>query len=164
MTTAVKMKVDTRKLDQLVKRLQNAHVKVGILASKGGRTPHPDSDLSMIEIAAVHEFGSPKAGVPQRSFIRSAFDLDELRKVTAMVGSRILIGRVSFRAALAVLGQWGVAQVQANIARGIDPPLAAATLEKRRRIQKRRKGRDIPLINTGRLRQSIAYEIVEGSS
>ena len=48
------------------------------------------------------------------------------------------------------------------MARGIAPPLAASTLEKRKRIQPGRVGKDTPLIDTGRLRQSVTYEVREG--
>ena len=50
-------------------------VRVGVLADqpkkeRGGGV----GTLSLVEVAALHEFGAPGAGIPQRSFIRATVD------------------------------------------------------------------------------------------
>lgn len=154
-----------RKLERELERRKNAHVMVGVLASRGGGQKHPDSDLSMVEIAAIHEFGSPAAHIPQRSFIRSAFEKrgvrGEFNRLARKLAKGIITGRLPVSQALGLLGEWGVAKVRARMAEGVPPPLAASTLAKRRRVQKGKAGSDKPLIDTGRLRQSITYEVVD---
>lgn len=142
---------------------RKASVKVGVLSSKGGDEKHPGSDLSMVEIAAIHEFGSPAANIPERSFIRSSFapgsGLHELTEFTKKLGRALYAEKIFLRQALEALGAWGVARVQATMSKGVPPPLAPSTLARRAKVQTGAAGRDVPLIDTGRLRQSIAYEV-----
>lgn len=181
-----RIKIDDRVLRAIEANLTKAHVKVGLLAERGAAEKHPDSDLSLLEIGAIHEFGnrphpgsqpefgqgssdSPYANTPQRSFIRSAFTgaRAEPKKHEALLqrlGKGVITGKLRLYDALEILGQWGVARVQENMARTIPPPLAASTLKARRRIQKNKSGSDKPLINTGRLRQAVAYIVKMGES
>ena len=45
-------------------------VRVGVLddAPKDPHKGEKPSGMSLLEVAAVHEFGAPAAGIPQRSF------------------------------------------------------------------------------------------------
>ncbi len=179
------MKIDDHVLRAIEANLRDAHVKVGLLAERGASEKHPDSDLSLLEIGAIHEFGnrshpgsqpefgqgssdSPYANTPQRSFIRSAFDgpraePDKHQALLVKLGKGVVTGKMRLYDALEILGQWGVARVQENMSRGIPPALAPSTLARRKRIQKNRRGSDKPLIDTGRLRQAIAYVVKIGT-
>ena len=57
-----------RKLLSNVKGAKESHVLVGVFASAGDTE---GGEFSLAELAAVHEFGSPENGIPERSFIRS---------------------------------------------------------------------------------------------
>lgn len=151
-------------IERAVARLGRLEARVGVMAKAGASSQ--DSSFGMAELAYVHEFGSPKAGVPQRSFLRSTFEEQgpALEKLSARAAKAVVEGRVAPEAAVALLGEWGVARVRENMTRGINPPLAPATLEKRKRIQAGKVGRDTPLINTGRLRQAVTYDVREGGS
>lgn len=137
---------------------KESHVKVGIIASKGGKSSAGDGDLTMIELAAIHEFGSPAAGIPQRSFIRSTFARQEnhtaLAELTAKLTTKIIHG-MKLDHALGLIGSWAVARIRETIdgrlTQGNEPQEnAPATI--------RKKGSDLPLVDTGRLKQALAWK------
>lgn len=141
-----------RKLAQQVGQLGQQRVKVGVLASSGGRQRR--GSITMAELATIHEFGSPAANVPERSFIRRTFTAKE-SEVTAMITR--LLGAVvnkgmSASRALELLGAFAAAEVKKTITEGVSPPNAPSTVAK--------KGSSRPLIDTGRLLGSIQYKVV----
>ena len=128
-------------------------VKVGVLASKDGDAQVAPG-FTMVDLATTHEFGSPSAGIPERSFIRATFaDTTALEKVTKPLAKALVTGKLSMRDALDKLGLWGATAVKKFITAGdpIAPPLKAATITA--------KGSDRPLVDTGRLVGSIQWEI-----
>jgi hypothetical protein len=148
-------------IERAIKRLGRLEARVGVMGKSGAASGDPR--FGMAELAYVHEFGSQKAGVPQRSFIRSAFD-DQgaaLVKLASQVAKAVVEERISPEDGVALIGEWGVARVRENMVRGIAPPLAPSTLAKRKRIQPGKAGSDKPLIDTGRLRQAVTYEVGE---
>lgn len=148
-----------KKLREQAKKLAGQpHVKVGVLASQGGDAPHEGGEISMVGLAAVHEFGSPSRGIPERSFLRSAFAGDgkkSLAKTCARLYKQVLSGKMTTKQALEVLGQWAAARVKRGITagEGIPPPLKPETIK--------RKGSSRTLVDTGQLVNSITYEVVE---
>lgn len=143
---------------------KESHVKVGIIASKGGKDTTADGGLTMIELAAIHEFGSPAAGIPQRSFIRSTFAREEnhrqLVELTAKLTQKVIHG-MPLERALGLIGAWAVARIRETIdkrlTQGPDPQEnAPATI--------RKKGSDLPLVDTGRLKQSLTWKVWLGAA
>jgi hypothetical protein len=65
----------------------------------------------------------------------------------------VLLGRLSEDAALGLLGTKAVGEIQKRMARGIKPDNAPSTIAA--------KGSSTPLIDTGRLRQSVTYAVVD---
>lgn len=136
-------------------------VLVGFLATEAG------DDL--ITYAAANEFGTDV--IPERSFLRSTVDLhraDYEKELADAVG--LMIDSVSKggvfsgggRAAIAQakkalqrLGLRAVGDVQAQIVEIRDPPNAPSTIA--------RKGSSNPLIDTGRMRQSVSFVVVDGT-
>lgn len=146
------------------KAAQESHVKVGIIAKKGGNQPAADGGITMIELAAIHEFGSPAAGIPQRSFIRSTFARDDVRKhmgeLTGKLVTKVIHG-MKLQTALGLLGAWGVSQIKSTIKErqttGPEPQRNAdATIA--------RKGSDLPLVDTGRLLNALAWLVRLGAN
>lgn len=143
---------------------EEAHVSVGVLASKGGDEQHDEkSGLTLLQIAAIHEFGSPAANIPERSFIRltlAAMD-EELQEVLRKLARKVVMEGMEVETALAILGQWCVAQIRGTITGSNEAfaplwdPLKPATIAA--------KGSDRPLVDTGRLLQAIQYEVRPGS-
>ena len=113
--------------------------------------------VSLAMVAAVHEFGSPEQGIPERSFLRggirraapklNAVNIDSLRKV--------LLGKMTIEQAIEKLGVVAAGEVKREFVVGTFAPNKPATIK--------RKGSSRPLIDTGSLRQSITY-VVEGAS
>lgn len=156
---AGKEKIDTAAWVKLRERLgQVKHagrVKVGVLASAG---PVPGEAFTMAELAAVHEFGSPAAHIPERSFLRRTFDLRrrDIHKLVENVTEHFVEGTYSIDQALGVLGEWMVAAVRNTIvSRQVVPRLEES--EAGRRTIARKKS-TLTLVDTGRLLSSIAWE------
>jgi hypothetical protein len=113
--------------------------------------------VSLAMVAAVHEFGSPEQGIPERSFLRggirratpklNAVNIDSLRKV--------LLGKMTIEQAVEKLGVVAAGEVKREFVVGTFVPNKPATIA--------RKGSSRPLIDTGSLRQAVTY-VVEGAS
>lgn len=160
----LKVNVDKRVWVKLLKRItrSRARVRVGVLQSGDGGTVH--GEITMVELAAIHEFGAPKANIPERSFIRRTFidNRGELKQMQAQLARAIITGGkgvnqhttgMTVRGAMEILGTWGAAKVKNTISQtDIPPPLKEATIAA--------KGSSKPLVDTGQLLQSITYEVV----
>lgn len=146
-------------LQDRMKKLAKAgpFVKIGILSDGS----HQGSDIGLVEIGAIHEFGSPSAGIPERSFIRSTFDRehDQLEKLTEKLATKVMNGEMSAEQALGLLGAWGAGQVQRTIVErlttGPEPQeLKPATIA--------RKGSSTPLVDHGLLKAAITWKVEGG--
>lgn len=134
-----------RGYDALMRDLafQGMHVEVGV--RDDGRQP----DLPML--AAVHEFGN--SHVPERSFLRATVDGNRARygRLLREAAHKIVHRRAKPVNALSKVGRTVVFDVQRRISSRIDPPNAPSTIAA--------KGSDVPLVDTGRLRASIDFEV-----
>lgn len=139
-------------IPDFIKQLQAADglsVRVGVLSSDNG-------DLAAY--AAANEFGARiKRGegeivIPERSYLRSTLDKPSTAKriLKAMLG--LTKPGESARDQMDRAGVVLVGEVQEQIRRGDYAPNAPSTVAK--------KGSDRPLIDTGRLIQSISHEVV----
>lgn len=138
---------------------QESHVKVGIV----GPSAKADHDgISMVDLAAIHEFGAPKVNIPERSFIRRTFvqKQKETGKMISALTAKFIQGQ-SLEKTLSQLGLWASTEVKKTITTGEGlagegggfrgEPLKPATIA--------RKGSDRPLIDTGRLVNAITYKV-----
>jgi hypothetical protein len=125
--------------------------KIGKFLRKAAGT----SRLTVREIGAIHELG---LGVPKRSFIAAWVDEDASAINYQLTNMGKGLVRKNNPVPLETLanqfGLWSVGRIQQRISDGIDPPLAPSTIA--------RKGSSTPLINTGQLRSSITYRLLEG--
>jgi phage gpG-like protein len=129
-------------------------VRVGVLSD----SPKKDKDgeetgISLVEVAAVHEFGAPSANVPQRSFIRATADAQagEIQRLEEVLGAQMIDGILTEDKALGLLGSKVAAMMQARITSNIPPPLKAETVD--------RKGSSVALVDTGQLKASITFAV-----
>ncbi len=120
--------------------------KVGVFGAKASNTHDAESGLSNGELAAIHEFG---AGVPERSFVRAWVDLNKpaIQSQLKETATAVASGNFDIYAGMHRFGQWADLEVVKRITAHIPPPNAPATI--------RRKGSNIPLIDTGKLLGSI---------
>lgn len=159
---AQKPKLDDRAWKELRRKViemaAGSRVKVGVLSEAGGDKEHNDDGITLVELAAIHEYGSPAANIPERSFIRRTFSekAEELAKMQEKLVAAIVNRKMDVRTALEALGQWGAAEVKKTIKTGphIPPPLKKKTAD--------RKGSDRPLVDTGLLANSVTHVVEIG--
>lgn len=125
-------------------------ILVGVFEREGAM-PHGDDAFTVLDVAAVHEFGT--ATIPQRSFIRAWFDenLERAREALRRLMVQALQGKMTPEQCVEKFGLWVQGEIQKRIAQGIPPPLAESTVEK--------KGSSVPLVNTGQLRSSVTFRV-----
>lgn len=144
-------------LVERIGKLSKASVRVGVLEDRGAEAKSTDdgaaSTMTVIEVATIHEFGAPAAGIPARSFLRGTVDeqMAEIRADQHKIAVAVISGKLDLRRGLDQLGARIAAKIQQRIARGIQPPLNARTIA--------RKGSSKPLVDTGQLRSSISWEV-----
>lgn len=149
-TATIKKDIDFRAFDDLRKRIEAGKhvVRVGV---PSGTTEADGTPVALI--AAVHEFGSPERGIPERPFLRTTIQANKGKYVQLNRKNLVAVlnKTMTVEQALGQLGEVAKGDVQANIRDGTFKPLEDATIK--------RKGSKKPLIDTGQLRQSIAWEI-----
>ena len=120
-------------------------VKVGLPKESND---YPDG-TSVIMVGAVHEFGSDKMNIPERSFLRSTV-IEKKRDYKALfrkLSFKIITGGMDTKTALGLIGLQVQTDVQDKIVDIDSPPL------------KYRDGN--PLFDTGHLIDSITFEVDE---
>lgn len=169
--------IDWRVFDKLRDRINSGThaVRVGV---PSGAAEADGTPLAMI--AAVHEYGSPSRGIPERPFLRTAIQ-ENAKKYVALNRInlvKVVRGELTVELALGQLGAMATGDVQAKIRDGDFKPLDPKTIAARRRARsdgysaslqrnvskKEAAGNpagpiDSPLIDSGQLRQSISWEI-----
>lgn len=149
---SARVTVQDKGAEALLKRLKSkASVRIGILSDEAKSTTGSGTAMTLLEVAAIHEFGAPAAGIPMRSFLRATIDEKEgeIQSVLQALAKQIVVDGLNPNTAMERAGAYGQGLVQARIAEGIAPPNAPATIE--------RKGSSTPLIATGQLRSAITY-------
>jgi hypothetical protein len=141
-----KLRKSTAELDKLRKTLQTMGakaVKVGVLGSDG-------SDI--VQVATFNEYGTQN--IPERSFIRSTMTANQAKYAKGLKRAfeAVLDNRIGPEQALGLVGLEVQKDIQARITELRDPPNADATVAA--------KGSSNPLIDTGRLRQSVTFDVV----
>lgn len=123
-------------------------VKIGF---PQGPTEKDGTPVAMI--AAVHEFGVPSKGIPERSFLRSSIaeNMPKYLRLNRANLLRIMHGKISPDAALSLLGEMAAGDAKKMIRNGNFVPLSPATI--------RAKGSDKPLIDTGTMLQTLTYKV-----
>lgn len=129
-----------------IEELKRNQVFVGFQAGQVA----DDKGVDMAQIAMFNELGTSTA--PARPFLRDSVDENEdvirdqcgkeLKKLTTGATAETVLKRV---------GALGVRLVQEKIESGSFEPNAPSTIKK--------KGSDKPLIDTGRMRQSVKYVV-----
>jgi hypothetical protein len=165
--------------------IAEARVRVGVLADKGGAAIVPGTSLNMVALAAIHEFGSPAARIPERSFIRSTFEQpDVVRRIRALAlrGAKKLLAEGPLRMnelelALGAIGAFAAGAIRKTVKMRMtvgpeDQRLRPSTVAKRmatphmqriiKRLAKQGKapGDPVPLLDTGRLLNAVSWLVV----
>lgn len=153
----IKVTVDkTTDLMAQIKSLTQSRVLVGVPAEEATREGEPINNAT---IAYIHDNGAPEANIPARPFmhpgIMSAEDKIAKRfkdgAVRTLKGDKDAVDQT-----MTAVGLTAQSAIRNKISEGIPPPLAPRTL-----AQRRRRGRsgEIPLIDTGQLRNAINFVV-----
>ena len=140
---------EQRRLEKLLQKMAKApHVAVGILQDEPA-----SENFSLLDLAVTHEFGSKDGRIPQRSFMRATCDAkrDAHFGLISRLQQKIIEGRVGIGQALGTIGSVIEKDIVQSINAGIAPQLKPATIK--------RKKSSKALIDTGRLKGSIAHEV-----
>ena len=149
--TTVKITDKDLGYQSLLRRLlPGPELTVGI-HNEEGMKKHEKSDLSILAIGIIHEFGA--GVVPERSFIRAWFDQNEeqIKADIYFAALQVVNGTITRDAALQALGDKFVRGIHARMLAGIPPPLTKAVAK--------RKGHDIALIDTAEMFDAITAKI-----
>lgn len=141
-----RMTADGKKLQKMLKELAEKEVRVGFQAGKA--TEEDGTDIC--DIAAWNELGT--VHIPARPFLRQSVD-DNVSKINSFLQSKKkdLMRGVTAEQVLKEIGIFQKDLIQEKITEGQFTPNAESTVKK--------KGSSKPLIDTGRMRQSVNYEI-----
>lgn len=123
-------------------RIPDKQVSVGVLGKSG-------SDL--VTIAAANEYGTSDGHIPSRPFLRTALRDKSLVSFVRKQAASYFKDVQNLNDALSKIGIFAVGLIQKQIGSSTPPPNKLSTIK--------RKGSSATLIDTGRLRQSISWEI-----
>lgn len=142
---------DGVKFQKMLKELAEKEVRVGF--QQGKATDENGTDIC--DIAAWNELGT--VHIPARPFLRQSVD-DNLSKINNFLQEKKkdLVRGISAEQVLKEIGIFQKDLIQEKITDGDFAPNAESTVKK--------KGSSKPLIDTGRMRQSVNYEIKKKGS
>lgn len=135
-----------KKFEKMLKELSSLEVRIGFQKGKASE----DDGTDICDVAAWNELGT--VNMPSRPFLRKSVDENEGAINSFLRSKKNDI--VSGASAEQVLKEIGIFQkdlIQEKITGGSFAPNAASTI--------RKKGSSKPLIDTGRMRQSVDYVI-----
>jgi hypothetical protein len=134
------------KLRELTEKLaQPATVRIGFLEN----SRYPDG-TPVAMIAAIQDFGAPRAGVPPRPFFRNMIAARKGEWPAAIAGQLKATG-YDVELTLKRTGEAVAGQLRESIQQTNVPPLKPATIK--------RKGFSKPLVDTGEMLKSVSYEV-----
>jgi len=148
---------EVAKYTEQMKKLSKQEVVVGIPADKNKQ--HYGSAETNAGIGAIHEYGAPVVGIPQRSFLRLPLTL-KAKEIFALLKKDLKFSKIDTKKALGRLGAKGQSVVleafdtQGN---GKWAELKPSTVRGRKKGSG--EGTDKPLRDTGQLKQSITFEV-----
>lgn len=136
------------------------HVAVGILGEKAARTKKvregdETRDVTVADVATWLHYGTSR--IEPRPFIAIALERHraEIQKRFARIARGVLEEKLTLDQGLGLMGETVAGEIKKTIAEGVPPPNKEATIE--------RKGSSTPLIDTGQLRGSVAFQVRDGA-
>lgn len=143
-----KLTPEGKRFLEAIKEIADLEVRIGFQA---GEAEHDGVDLC--EIAAYNELGT--VHIPSRPFIRDSVDnhMDEISANIAEWCRKIVRGEMQAHEMMMNIGMMQKGLIQQSIAEGGFEPNSPETI--------RRKGSDMPLVDSGQMRQSVNYLIVQ---
>jgi hypothetical protein len=127
-------------------------LKVGMVGPKAGEKEE-GSDLSLADLATIHEYGTEDGHIPERAPVRKTMIAmrDEMTVSMRKIAYGIYTGKADPRTALGLLGQKVAARIKLTITGGVQPGNAASTIA--------RKKSSKPLVDHGQLVNAYSYVV-----
>ncbi len=146
-----KMTKEGEKLKQVIKECKEKAVYVGFNSSSGSE----ENGASIVDVAVWNEFGTEH--MPSRPFMRDTLrnNKDEIKSMLAS-GMKSMIASGDAEKTFNMVGSKVKGMVQQEIRDGEFEPNAPSTIKQ--------KGSSHPLIDTGRMRQSVVYVVRQKGS
>lgn len=148
---------DTKKiqdrLESISKEFDGMMAQIGFPSGK-----KYEDGTNVAEVAAIHEYGAPKAKIDARPFFRPAIKKhhDEWVDVLKDKIPDVLSKKETSFDVLDYVGRIAAANVQKEISEVTSPPLKEETIK--------RKGFDKPLIDTGYMLASVTNSVAKKGS
>jgi hypothetical protein len=139
-----------------IEKLKTCSIKAGVTQDTGAAMN--EDGVTVATYATYNEFGVRKHGkevIPSRPFIRGWVDSkrEQIAKTIEKLYGQVNDGKMFGATALNRLGQYAEYGIRSYLRNGSFVPNSERTVKM--------KGSSRPLIDTGTLRNSIRYEIVE---
>lgn len=144
-------------------------VAVGIrgasgLAKKKGPDGKDSIAFTLVDVATVQEFGSESRNIPARAPIRNAVEKNKEKyfEQKKKIWDAVVLGGTtenSIARALGILGESVRSDIRAGIRANLPPPLAVATIERRRHRAIAPTNSTTALQDTGQLVQGMTYKV-----
>ena len=129
--------------------LNNKSILIGVTQKSDARS----DGMNNATLAMVHEFGSPKHNIAERSFLRVPLSQNQ-EKITTLAKKQVykaLSSETNVITPLEEIGVFSSNLCKMAITDGLTPALKPATIK--------RKKSSKPLIDTGNLLNSITWEV-----
>ena len=143
-----------RKLREQFER-EEMQILVGVPEGAGSYTSEGGQQLTIATIAAINEFGTADGHIPARPFLSTAIEegAPKFVRVVELGLPKVLAGDQPMSWLMHRVGNIAKSEVQQKITDIRTPPNAKSTIAKKKSSN--------PLIDTGALRNSIDYLIID---
>lgn len=149
MATVIDKDLGYTRIFRDIKELDKRGIKIGFMGNDSV------DGVSVVDYATYNEFGTSR--IPARPFMQTTADQkrEEVLKFSEHLVGKMIDGGISADMVLKNLGEFYQAKIQETIRKAKEwaVPNAPATVA--------RKGSSSPLIDTGRMVNSVRYEIVK---
>lgn len=156
-----------KRIKSQLKKADDSYVGIGLFADKVKETAQssqrPLKNLNIAQVGAINEWGLPSKNIPSRPFLKIAYEKykDKIVQYKANLLKKVYDGKITFEQGLDRLGLLHQGQIQRTIGESSLFEQNAPSTKKIKESKTRRgsSGSSKPLIDTGRMRQSITYEV-----
>ena len=147
------------KLEAFAKTFRKLELRVGWFS-----TSQYEDGTPVAYVATIHEYGSSKAGIPPRPFMRPTVEREEnnWRRFIAQEAPKILDGRQTVEGLFEILGLNISGEIAKSISEVTEPALLEATiLAKTRKMADAKTvgALDKPLVESGLMIGSVTYTV-----
>ena len=158
--TSMKVKLNTKGLDNLRRRIKSASSHVSKVGFWNGTSN--DGEMSIASLAFLQEYGRPQTVlynfIPARAFFRMSVmnvidNRSDVRHYMKVALQQIISGKQTTQQSLRMVGEIYEEEVKAIITYFDEPPNAARTISM--------KGKDDPLVASGHMRDSVQNKVTK---